>query len=590
MQNLFITQYSIGFVCPALLSLVISSTIFLRQINRRRFTPDRTSLALYFFGASAYNILNFFGFSIYSADVQIVWYIESFAPFFVIFMVRFAYYYPVRWRESERKIVLVSASIISVAATSEYWINSWNSPVLLFGHTFGSEYHSSAIPLIIALFYTWAASVFIRRGVDYEKKNGTYSGIISAIIKPRSRESATARLFASLICLDIIYSFIIYGVMNRFSLSSFSISVTSAIFVILIYSLYITVYLHSAYENIPVIYKLTGLPLVICLIMITIGGYMMMQSRSLSYDEMNLTLIGEIKADKITGLVTGILPVSYISTGESSGWRIIYDRNRNMPDTIKSGLWKEPPNFIKMKKGGDLYDFTQIDPEKRYSLQIDTVNYNQYHRIIADRIYGFGFPYIDYLAYMHKPGRFIIIVMIISMLLIITILPVLYYFGVAGPLRKMIRNNLERDDSLQLEENELRHIEKMLKQVPKSKPLPEKPEEISAALKKKLDGITAYLNENYHDDISREGLASMIDLDPDYISRLFKIYTGMKIGDYINRLRIDEASRLLISSDKSVIDISLIAGFESLRTFNRAFFKVTGETPTSYRNKNQIVE
>jgi len=328
MHNLFITQYSIGFVCPALLSLIISGTIFLRQLNRRRFTPDRTSLTLYFFGASVYNILNFTGFSIYSSDAQIVWYIESFAPFMVLFMIRFAYYYPEGWRESERKAVLASATIISIAAISEYWINSWNSPVLLFGHTSGSEYHSSAIPLVVALFYAWAAAVFIRRGIDYEKKNGTYSGFLKAMINPRNREAATSRNFACLISLDIIHSFMIYGVMNRLPLSSFSISVTTAIVVLIIYSLYITVYLHSAYENIPVIYKLTGLPLVISLIMITAAGYIMMHSRSLSYDEMNLTVIGEIKADKISGPVTGELPVSYISASDGSNWKIIYDRKK----------------------------------------------------------------------------------------------------------------------------------------------------------------------------------------------------------------------------------------------------------------------
>jgi len=588
MHNLFITEYSIGFVCPALLSLVISGTIFLRQFNRRKFTPDRTSLSLYFLGASVYNVLNFFGFSIYSADAQIVWYIQTFAPFMVLFMIRFAYYYPEKWHESERKAVLISASVISVFAISEYWINSWNSPVMLFGHTSGSEYHSSAIPLVVALFYAWATAVFIRRGIDYEKNNGTYSGLMKTITNPRSREAATSRNFACLISLDIIHSFMVYGVMNKISISSFAISFATAIVVLVIYSLYTSVYLHSSYENIPVIYRLTGLPLVMSLIMITAGGYLMMQSRSLSYDEMNITIIGELKTDKASGPVTGKLPVSYISTETKDGWKIFYDRDMNLPDVISTGIWEEPPNYIKMKSGSNLHDYSKIEPGRRYSIQIDKVNYNQYHRKIEGRIYGFGFPYIDYLKYMHKTGRFILIIMIISMLLIITILPVLYYFGVTGPLRKIIRNNLEKNDSLEVEENELHHIEKILKNTPRSKSLPETPEEISPALRKKLDKIISYLEINYHDDISREGLASMIDLDPDYISRLFKIYTGMKIGDFINKLRIEEASLLLISSDKSVLDISLISGFESLRTFNRAFFKITGETPTVFRNSNQI--
>jgi transcriptional regulator GlxA family with amidase domain len=66
----------------------------------------------------------------------------------------------------------------------------------------------------------------------------------------------------------------------------------------------------------------------------------------------------------------------------------------------------------------------------------------------------------------------------------------------------------------------------------------------------------------------------MVSLDPDYISRLFKIYTGKRIGYCINRLRVEEASRLIAEGNKSVIEISMTVGFESLRTFNRAFVKI----------------
>lgn len=50
---------------------------------------------------------------------------------------------------------------------------------------------------------------------------------------------------------------------------------------------------------------------------------------------------------------------------------------------------------------------------------------------------------------------------------------------------------------------------------------------------------------NYMENISREGLAGAIDISTDYMSRLFKTYTGKKINEYINDLRIQEAMKKL---------------------------------------------
>lgn len=589
MHSLYITQYSIGFISPAILCLIISAAIVFRQLKTRKFTPDRVSLAVYFLGASFYNVLNFFGFSIYSVEAQNIWYIEAFMPFAVLFMIRFAYYYPSSWREKERKIIITAGSLLASAAIIEYWINSWNSPVLLFGQTYGAEYHSSAIPLIIALFYLWGAIVFIRRAADYES-SGTGKTSLTKILHPAAKETKTARTFACLILLDIIHSFLVYGVMNRIPVSSFAISLSTTIVVLIIYSLYTVVYLHSAYDNIPFIYKLTGIPVIIILLIVTTSGYMMMYFRSISYDEMNRALIPELSEYKGPAHQSSLLHFSYIAISGDSQWHIIYNKNTTFPDTIKSTLWEEPPSGVQMKSSRGLNDFNRLEDGKKYFIQINHINYNQYIRRIGDKIYGLGIPYVDYLKYMHKTGRIILLIILVTMFLIITILPFLYHFGITGSLRRIIRNSQGEEINTPLIENELHYIEKIMQNISgsrKNKSFPKKPEEISDALKNKLDSITGYLKENYHDDISREGLASMISLDPDYISRLFKVYTGMKIGDYINKLRIDEALKLLISSEKSVIDISMSVGFESLRTFNRAFFRFTGETPTSFKNKKQ---
>jgi AraC-like DNA-binding protein len=101
----------------------------------------------------------------------------------------------------------------------------------------------------------------------------------------------------------------------------------------------------------------------------------------------------------------------------------------------------------------------------------------------------------------------------------------------------------------------------------------------------KLKSVIDFINMNYMQDISREGLAGAIDISTDYMSRLFKTYTGKKINEYINELRIQEAMKKLQNKEIKIIDIALSVGFESLSTFNRAFKNVTGTTPSEYRSQ-----
>ena len=108
---------------------------------------------------------------------------------------------------------------------------------------------------------------------------------------------------------------------------------------------------------------------------------------------------------------------------------------------------------------------------------------------------------------------------------------------------------------------------------------------ISTPTEEKLKNVIDFINKNYTFDISREGLADSIDVSPDYLSRTFYSYTGKKINEYITTLRINEAAEILKKQNDNIIDIAFSVGFESLRTFNRSFLKVMGETPTQYMKR-----
>jgi AraC-like DNA-binding protein len=107
---------------------------------------------------------------------------------------------------------------------------------------------------------------------------------------------------------------------------------------------------------------------------------------------------------------------------------------------------------------------------------------------------------------------------------------------------------------------------------------------VTGRTEERIEQVIRYIRENYRDNLSREGLAAMVDLHPDNLSRFFKQYTRKRIGDYINELRIDDAARTLVEkSDVSIIRIAFDVGFDSLRTFNRAFRKTKGLAPEQYR-------
>ena len=111
-----------------------------------------------------------------------------------------------------------------------------------------------------------------------------------------------------------------------------------------------------------------------------------------------------------------------------------------------------------------------------------------------------------------------------------------------------------------------------------------KPVSLSANAEEKIKHAIEYIRQNYAEpDLSRDVLASQVGIHPDSFGRQFKKFTGLKLGDYICEIRVNEAARRLKEEDTNVIDIAFEVGFESIRTFNRLFPKFMKTTPNRYR-------
>ena len=98
-----------------------------------------------------------------------------------------------------------------------------------------------------------------------------------------------------------------------------------------------------------------------------------------------------------------------------------------------------------------------------------------------------------------------------------------------------------------------------------------------------LRSIVAFCAQNYAENLSLSVLEDNLHLNKYYISHLFSGKLKLRFNDYINSLRVSEACRHLLNSDASITEICEQVGFNTLRTFNRAFIKQMGVSPSEYR-------
>ncbi len=98
-----------------------------------------------------------------------------------------------------------------------------------------------------------------------------------------------------------------------------------------------------------------------------------------------------------------------------------------------------------------------------------------------------------------------------------------------------------------------------------------------------LDSILNYCTLHFDKNLSLEMLERELHVSKYYISHVMNQKLHIGFNDYVNSLRVSSACKLLVKSDQNVTQISEAVGFNTLRTFNRAFLKQMGMTPSEYR-------
>lgn len=104
----------------------------------------------------------------------------------------------------------------------------------------------------------------------------------------------------------------------------------------------------------------------------------------------------------------------------------------------------------------------------------------------------------------------------------------------------------------------------------------------SERAQERLRDIYAFVDQNYHRKIELAEVAQISNMSKEAFCRYFKKVSSYTFIEFLNRYRISQAKRHLLSG-KSISDACYLTGFESLSYFNRIFNKVAGENPRDFR-------
>lgn len=99
-----------------------------------------------------------------------------------------------------------------------------------------------------------------------------------------------------------------------------------------------------------------------------------------------------------------------------------------------------------------------------------------------------------------------------------------------------------------------------------------------------IDYIEAHLSEK----LDLDAIADAAHYSKYHLHRMFVNEVGLTIHDYVQRRRLTEAAKLLIFSDKPIMEIALIAGYESQQAFTAVFKEMYKKTPSRYREEEEF--
>jgi AraC-like DNA-binding protein len=108
-------------------------------------------------------------------------------------------------------------------------------------------------------------------------------------------------------------------------------------------------------------------------------------------------------------------------------------------------------------------------------------------------------------------------------------------------------------------------------------------EDTVASHRRAVERVITSARERLCEPISLRDMSRVAYLSTFHFNRVFHQITGLPPAKFISAMRLDEAKRLLLNTNRSITDISFEVGYNSLSTFTRRFTQRVGLGPREFR-------
>lgn len=105
---------------------------------------------------------------------------------------------------------------------------------------------------------------------------------------------------------------------------------------------------------------------------------------------------------------------------------------------------------------------------------------------------------------------------------------------------------------------------------------------------RRINAVFEYIIRNYDSEIRLENVSEIANMAPTAFCRYFKSRTRNTFTEFLQKIRVGQACRLLIEEDLSVSQVCYRSGFNNLSNFNSVFKSITGYTPTAYAEMHRV--
>jgi len=99
-----------------------------------------------------------------------------------------------------------------------------------------------------------------------------------------------------------------------------------------------------------------------------------------------------------------------------------------------------------------------------------------------------------------------------------------------------------------------------------------------------VNNLKNHIENEFYKDINLKQMATLYGFNEKYLGRIFKSHMNMTFHEYLNAIRLENASEMLLNSEESVVAIAKKCGFNNVTYLNRLFLKHFEKTPLEYRN------